>query len=82
MSIRVLFSRSFWLDAAERAIKSGAQGALLAIGQDAISVDLFAADWRAVVGVAAGMAALSILTSVASAGSPGLSPASLAPAGA
>ncbi len=79
---RVLFSRTFWLDAIERALKSAAQGAMLAAGQDVISVDLFSADWRNVAGMAAGMAALSILTSVASAGSPGVSPASLLPPGA
>lgn len=79
---RVLFTRAFWLDAIERALKSAAQGAMLAAGQDVVSVDLFAADWRNVAGMAAGMAALSILTSVASAGSPGLSPASIAPPGA
>jgi len=79
---RVLFTRAFWLDAIERALKSAAQGAMLAAGQDVASVDLFAADWRNVAGMAAGMAALSILTSVASAGSPGLSPASIAPPGA
>lgn len=79
---RALFTRTFWLDAIERALKSAAQGALLAAGQDVVSVDLFAADWRSVAGMAAGMAALSILTSVASASSPGISPASLIPPGA
>jgi xanthine/uracil/vitamin C permease (AzgA family) len=90
---RALFTRTFWLDAIERATKSAAQGALLAVGQDVnliqqagkavgVDVNLFAADWRTVIGAAVGMAALSILTSVASAPAPGLSPASFAPPGA
>jgi hypothetical protein len=79
---RALFTRTFWLDAVERATKSAAQGALLAVGQDVLSVDVFAADWRTVIGAAVGMAALSVLTSVASAPAPGLSPASFAPPGA
>lgn len=79
---RTLFTRTFWIDATERALKSAAQGALAAAGQDVVSIDLFAADWRSVAGAAAGMAALSILTSVASARTPGISPASLVPPGA
>lgn len=79
---RTIFRRAFWLDATERSIKSAAQGALLAVGQDVVTVDLFAADWRNVAGAAAGMAVLSILTSVASAPTPsGISPASLVPPG-
>lgn len=48
----------------ERASKSAAQGALLAIGAD--KLDVFNADWHSVVGFGAGAFALSVLTSVAS----------------
>ena len=77
---RHLFHLAFWADAAERAIKTAAQVAILAIGQG-VTVDLFSADWRNVAGLAAGGAALSLLTSVASARVPGMSPASVVPPG-
>ena len=75
-----LFTRAFWADAAERAIKTAAQVAILAIGQG-VTVDLFSADWRNVTGLAAGGAALSLLSSIASARVPGMSPASVVPPG-
>jgi hypothetical protein len=77
---RHLFRLAFWADAAERAIKTAAQVAILAIGQG-VTVDLFSADWRNVAGLAAGGAALSLLTSIASARVPGMSPASVVPPG-
>lgn len=62
----MVFTIGFWRDAFERAIKSSAQGALLAIGaSDATPIDLFHLDLRVVVGAAFGMGVLSILTSVA-----------------
>jgi len=76
-----MFRRAFWLDAAERAIKTGAQSALLAVGADKV-LDVMAADWANVASFAAGGAVLSLLTSVASAPMPGVSPASLVPPGA
>lgn len=60
-----MFSTQFFLDLAERAAKSAAQATILAIGA-AEGFDLFAADWRNVVGIAAGAAVLSALTSLAS----------------
>lgn len=75
-----LFTQAFWADAAERAIKTAAQVAILAIGQG-VTVDLFAADWRNVAGLALGGAALSLLSSIASARVPGMSPASAVPPG-
>ena len=75
-----LVSRAFWADAAERAIKTTAQVAILAIGQG-VTVDLFSADWRNVAGLALGGAVLSLLTSIASARVPGMSPASVVPPG-
>lgn len=75
-----LFTRAFWADAAERAIKTAAQVAVLAIGQG-VTVDLFSADWRNVAGLALGGAALSLLSSIASARVPGMSPASVVPPG-
>jgi len=58
------FKISFWRDATERAIKTAAQSALLVFGAD--QLDVFAADWGAAFGFAAGGAVLSILTSLAS----------------
>jgi len=74
-----MFTVAFWKAAAERATKSAAQAAALVIGQDALDVNLFDADWRNVAGVAAAAAVLSFLTSIGSAsvgvkGSPSLAP--------
>jgi hypothetical protein len=80
--VRALFTRAFWLDTAERATKTAGQAAALALGQDVLGVDVFAADWRNVLGFAAGGAVASIVTSVASAPVAGLSPASMVPPGA
>lgn len=57
-----LFTRSFWLAAAHRAIRSAAQGALVAIGTTAAFFDIH---WVAVGSSALGMAVLSVLTAVA-----------------
>ena len=55
-----------WKDAAERAAKTAAQSAVIALGGDAFNV--WAVDWAGVSGVSLGGAVLSLLTSVASAG--------------
>jgi len=80
---RPLFTRSFWLDAAERATKTAAQGALLGLGaSDTGPFNLFSASPLTVLGFAAGGALLSVLTSAASAPVSGMSPASIVPPGA
>lgn len=77
--VRILFTRTFWLDAAERAVKTFGQGALGAVGQDILGADLFQADLTNVLASGAGLAILSLLTSIASANTDGISPASIAP---
>jgi hypothetical protein len=61
-----LATRTFWIDAGERAAKTAAQAAIGAFSQAAVGIDLFTIDFVTVVGVAGGGALLSLLTSVAS----------------
>ena len=65
-----IFSREFTLAALERAIKTAAQAAILAIvgtgSMEAASTNVFAVNWMAVVGFALGGFVLSYLTSVSS----------------
>lgn len=65
--IRTLFTRAFWADAAERALKSAAQAALgvALVGDRAFSV--IDADLSVLFGAASTGAALSLLTSIVSA---------------
>ena len=64
----ILFhTAKFWKETAERAIKTFAQSALAMISADAVSV--IELDWEAIVGIGATAAVISVLTSVASAGS-------------
>jgi hypothetical protein len=60
-----MFTKEFWQDAFERAVKTAAQTAVVAIGA-AAGFDLFTADWRTVGGAAAGGFVLSVLTSLGS----------------
>lgn len=60
-----IFTVAFWRAAGERAIKSVAQGAILA-GVGAVGFDVIEADWRTIGGAALGAGILSILTSVGS----------------
>lgn len=53
-------------DLLDRAVKTAAQSAVLVIGAD--QVNAFDADWRTVLGMAAGGFALSALTTVAQRG--------------
>jgi len=46
-----------------RAVRSGAQAAILVLGTGAIS--LLDADWKTAIGAAGGMAVMSLLTSIA-----------------
>lgn len=64
--VNTLYSLAFWRDATERALKTAAQSAVIALGGDAFNV--WAVDWAGVSGVSLGGAVLSVLTSVASAG--------------
>lgn len=53
----------------ERAIKSAAQSALLAVGASATgAIDLLHSDWQTILGLAGGGFVLSMLTSIASSG--------------
>jgi hypothetical protein len=63
-----IFTPRFWVETAERAIKTAAQSAMLAFGaSDAFGVDLFALAIGPIFGFAMGGALLSVLTSIASA---------------
>ncbi len=61
----IYITRAFWVDAAERAVKTCAQTALAVIGVD--QLDIIAADWAAIASIAVGGAVLSVLSSIASA---------------
>lgn len=61
-----MWSRSYWRDVLERAIKTAAQTAVVAIGA-AAGFDLFTADWKTLGGAALGGFVLSVLTSIGSA---------------
>lgn len=62
-----VFTRLFWVDAAERAVKTAAQAGLLSIGASE-GFNLFTLDLKVFLGFVGGGAFLSILMSVASAG--------------
>jgi hypothetical protein len=64
-----LFTRTFWFDAGERALKTAAQAVLLAWGlsQGPGPVDGFGFDWQLGASAALGGLVLSILTSIVSA---------------
>lgn len=60
-----MWTRKFWKDAVERAIKSFAQTAVVLVGSDLVSiVDL---DGGYIVGASVTMALVSVLTSIGSA---------------
>jgi len=76
-----VFTRVFWIQTIERAIKSAAQGALLAIGASE-GFNLFESDLSVTLGFALGAAVLSVLTSLVSApisqkGTPSIVPESV-----
>lgn len=66
-------SKAFWLAAGERALKSAAQ-TLLLLWAAADGFDLFHVNLEESLGLAAGAAALSVLTSIVSAGAGGTGP--------
>lgn len=63
-----LTSTYFWADAVERAVKTFAQSAVATITASGV-LDIVALDWGQILSIAALAAALSLLTSVGSAGS-------------
>lgn len=60
-----MWTRKFWLDATERAVKTFAQALLVLLGAGMVNV--LAVGWETDLGLAGGAALLSVLTSVASA---------------
>jgi hypothetical protein len=72
-----MFTRLFWKDAVERAVKSAAQAGILALGGDAANV--LSLEWLTFGGAVGGAALLSLLMSLAStARGDTVSPASVA----
>lgn len=72
------FSRAFWYDALERAIKTGAQVLVALIGTG--SLGILQVDWLNTLSVTALAVIVSVLTSIASAGTADtVSPASTVP---
>ena len=61
-----MFTRIFWTEVAERAVKTAAQSAILVFGAD--QVNALSASWADVGGFAAGGFVLSLLTSIATSG--------------
>lgn len=79
--MRPMFTRTFWFDVLERALKSAAQMVLVGLAlSDSGPVNGFGLDWGLALGFAAGGAAASVLTSIASAPVGGNGTASLVPA--
>ncbi len=71
-----MWTKSFWKQTMERAIKTFAQAVLLALGASG-GFNLFAPDWKTILGFGLGGMVLSVLTSLGSlgagpAGSPSL----------
>lgn len=60
--------RTYALDLADRAVKTAAQGAVLAIGSTSLEANAFTIDWSTTVGFALGGALLSLLTNIADRG--------------
>ena len=64
-----LFTKAFWIETVDRAVKSAAQAVLLVWGVGEVAVpDAFSMDYKLAMGSALGGALLSVLTSIASAG--------------
>ncbi len=61
-----MFTKEFWLEASERALKTFAQ-TLLAMAGVVSVFDAFSADWLTLLGVSLGAAVLSYATSIVSA---------------
>lgn len=63
----------------ERACKTAAQGAVLAIGSESVQANALTLDWSTIGGFAAGGFVLSVLTSIATSGFGGDGPAAFGP---
>lgn len=61
-----MFTKKFWMEATERALKTFAQVLLVTAGGAAFNV--FTADWTALLGLSAGAMVLSYATSIISSG--------------
>lgn len=61
-----MWTKQFWVDAAERAIRTFAQALIAILGAGAVNI--LTVDWVQALSVGAGAAILSILTSIASSG--------------
>ena len=61
-----MLTKQFWIDSAERAIRTFAQALVAILGAGAVNI--LTIDWVQALSVAAGAALLSVLTSVASSG--------------
>jgi len=62
-----MWTRRFWRETLDRAVKSAAQAPLVVWGVGDVALNAFELDWRLGAGVAAGAALVSLLTSLASA---------------
>lgn len=56
--------RAYYTDLVDRAVKSAAQGAIASIGVESAQVNALAVDFTLMGGLAAGMALLSVLTTL------------------
>jgi hypothetical protein len=63
-----LFSKAFWMDAAERAVSTAAQSVVAVIGVDVVSPNALDLDYKVLAGVAAGGALLSLVKALAKLG--------------
>jgi hypothetical protein len=61
-----MFTRSFWIEASERALKTLAQTFLALVAAQSV-FDALQADWQTIAGVSIGAALLSYATSIVSA---------------
>jgi hypothetical protein len=60
-----MFTKKFWIEASERALKTLAQTFLSLVAAESM-FDAFVADWQTLVGVSLGAAVLSYATSIVS----------------
>lgn len=64
MIMRGIFTKEFWYESADRAIKTGAQAVLLAWGLGDQIANLFTLDWQLAIGAFGGGVVVSTLTSI------------------